>query len=114
MERGRVQPHHPGEQVREEPLCVPQEGAFALYTPQLLEERKRDDFRVRKALYGLVASSTVGVEQCISVVYEAEEHGQSLFQVRQRVGMLLLGHPRFLSSRVRMAPVVPSIHATHI
>ncbi len=44
-----------------------------------------------------------------------KKHGQRLFQVGERVGMLgLWGHPRFLSLRVRMAPVVPSIHATHI
>ena len=65
-------------------------------------------------LYGLVASSAVGVEVGVGVVYEVEEHGQSLFQMRERVGMLCLGHPRFFSPGVRMAPVVPSIHATHI
>jgi hypothetical protein len=50
----------------------------------------------------------------VGVVYKAEEHGQSLFQVGERVDMLGSGHPRFLSPRVRMAPGVPSIHATHI
>jgi hypothetical protein len=54
------------------------------------------------------------VEQCVGVVYEAEQHGQSLFQVGKRGGMLGVGHPTFLSLRVRMALVVPSIHATHI
>jgi hypothetical protein len=56
----------------------------------------------------------VRVERGVSVIYEAEEHGQSLFQVNERGGKLGLGHPRFLSLRVRMAPVVSSIHATHI
>jgi hypothetical protein len=56
----------------------------------------------------------VGIEQSVGVGYEAEEHAQSFFQFRERMGMLLSGHPRFLSPRVLMAPVVPSIHATHI
>ena len=68
----------------------------------------------RGALYGFVASSAVRVEMGVGIVYEAEEHAQSLFQVEERVGMLGLGHPRFLSPRVRMAPVVPLIYATHI
>src|SRR5215217_2883700 len=38
MERGRVQPYHSGEKVREEPLCISQERAFALHSPQLLQE----------------------------------------------------------------------------
>jgi hypothetical protein len=63
---------------------------------------------------GCSNASAVGVEQGVSVVYEAEEHGQSLFQVGERVGMLGMGDPRFLSPRVRMAPVVSSIHATYI
>jgi hypothetical protein len=45
-----MQPHHTGEQVREEPLCVAQERALALYAPQLLEEDEGDDFRVGKPL----------------------------------------------------------------
>jgi len=56
----------------------------------------------------------MGVEQGVSVVYEAEERGQSLFQVGERVGMLESGHPEFLLPSVRMALVVPSIHTTHI
>src|SRR5215207_690704 len=114
VEGGRVESHHPRKQVREEPLGIPQERAFALHAPKLLEQGEGDHFRVRKPLYGLVASGTVGVEQGVSVIYEAEEHGQSLFQVDERGGMLGLGHPRCLSLRVRMAPVVPSIHATLI
>ena len=65
-----MQPHHPREQMREEPLCVAQEGAFALHAPhpQLLEERKRDDLRVGKALYGFVAPAAVWVEMGVGVV----------------------------------------------
>ena len=100
-----METHHPREQVSEEPLGVAQERAFAFHTPQLLEEGKRDDFRIRESLYCLVALSAVGIEQGIGVVYEAEEHGQSFFQMSQRVGMLGVGHPRFLSLRVRMAPL---------
>ena len=109
-----MEPHHPGKQVREKPLGIPQKRSFALHTPKLLEQGESDHFRIREALYGLVVSSTVGVEMGVSAVYETEEHGQSLFQVGERGGMLGLGHPRFLSLRVRMAPVLPSIHATHI
>jgi hypothetical protein len=36
--------------------------------PQLLEERKRDDPRVRKALYGFVAPAAVWVEMGVGVV----------------------------------------------
>jgi hypothetical protein len=60
-------------------LCLAQEGAFTLHPSELLEESEGDHFRVREAIYGLVASSTVGVEHRVSVVYEAGEHGQSLF-----------------------------------
>ena len=90
--------------MREEPLGILQERAFALYAPQLLEEGEGDDLRVREALYVLVASSAMRVEQHVGVAYEAEEHGQSLFQVGERAGMLGLGHPRFVSPRVRMTP----------
>jgi len=113
VQRGRVEAHHAREQVREEPLRIPQERAFALHAPKLLEQGEGDDLRVREALYGLVASST-GVERRVSVVDETEEHGQGFFQSGERVGMLWSGHPRFLSPRVRMAPVVPLIHATDI
>src|SRR5918994_75876 len=114
VEGGRVEPYHPRKQMREESLGIPQQRAFAFHAPKLLEQGEGDHFRVREALYGLVASSTVRVERGVSVIYEAEEHGQSLFQVNEGGGMLGLGHPRFLSLRVRMAPVVSSIHATHI
>jgi hypothetical protein len=76
-----VEPCYPGKEVREEPLGIPQERAFALHATKLLEESEGDHFRVRKPLYGLVASSAAGVEVGVGVVYEAEEHGQSLFQV---------------------------------
>src|SRR5919112_1616834 len=46
MERGRGESPHPWEQMREEPLYVPQERALALGTPQLLEEGKRYDLRI--------------------------------------------------------------------
>ena len=114
VEGGRVEPYYPRKQMREEPLGIPQERALALHAPKLLEEGQSDDLRIREVFEGFVALSAVGVEQRVGVIYEAEKHGESLFQVVERVGMLLLGHPRFLSLRVRMAPFVPSIHATHI
>ena len=71
--------------MRKESLCVAQEGALRFHASQLLEEGESDDLlRIRKPLYGLVASSAVGIEQGIGVVYEAEEHGQSFFQVGER------------------------------
>lgn len=36
-----MEPDHPGEQVREEPLGVAQKGALALHAPELLQERER-------------------------------------------------------------------------
>ena len=113
MEGERVKSHDAGEQMREEPLAVTQEGALALHAAQLLEERQGEDLGVRESLYGLVALC-LRVEKGVGVVGEAEKHGQSLFQVGKRVGMLGVGHPRFLSSRVRMAPFVSLIHATDI
>src|SRR5829696_2483201 len=107
-------PTTPGNRCEKNRWASRKEGAFALHAPQLLEQGEGEDLRVRKPLYGLVAPSAAGVEEAVGVVNEAEKHAQSLFQVRERVGMLLSGHPRFLSLRVRMAPVVPSIHATHI
>jgi hypothetical protein len=91
MERGRVQPYHPGEQVGEEPLGVAQERALAFHAPQLLEEGEGDDFRVREALYGLVASGT-GVEMGVSIVDEAKEHREGLFRLEEAWGMVGLGH----------------------
>lgn len=91
MERGRVQPRHSGEQVREEPLGVAQERAFALHATQLLEECEGDDFRVREPLEGFVASST-GVEQHVGIVDEAEEEDQGLFRLGQAWGMVGVGH----------------------
>jgi hypothetical protein len=91
MKGGGMKPHHTGEQVREEPLGVAQEGAFALHATELLEECEGDDFRVGEPLYGFVASST-GVEMDVSVVYEAEENGEGLFRLGEAWGMVGLGH----------------------
>jgi hypothetical protein len=44
----RMNSHHPGEQVREEPLGLAQQRALALDPSKLLEERERDDFRIRQ------------------------------------------------------------------
>jgi hypothetical protein len=74
VERGRVKLDYTGEQVREEPLGVVQEGAFALHAPKLLEERKRDDLRGREPFERLVAARAV-VEQRVGVIHETEKHG---------------------------------------
>ena len=84
--------HHPRKQVREEPLGVAQERAFALHAPQLLEEHKRDDFRVRKPLEGFVAPSATGVEMGVGIVHEAEEDDQGLFRLGEASGMVGVGH----------------------
>ena len=86
-----MKPHDPGEQVGEEPLGVAQERAFAFHAPQLLEERERDDFRVREALYGFVALST-GVQMGVGVVEEAEEYREGLFRLDEAWGMVGMGH----------------------
>ena len=67
VERGGVESHHPRKQVREKPLGIPQKRSFALHAPQLLEQGECDDLGIRKPLYGLVVSSTVGVEMYVSV-----------------------------------------------
>jgi hypothetical protein len=87
-----MQPHHSREQMREEPLGIPQERALRLHAPQLLQECQGDDLRVGEPLCGFVAASAVGVEMSISVVYEAEEDAQSLFLVDEASGMVGLGH----------------------
>jgi hypothetical protein len=91
MERGRVQPHHSGEQLPEEPLCLAQERAFALHAPQLLQECQRKHLRVGKPLYGFVTSG-VGVEMGVSVVDEAEEDGEGLFRLGEAWAMVESGH----------------------
>jgi hypothetical protein len=91
MERGRVKPHHPREQLREEPFRVAQERAFALHTPKLLEECQGDDLRVCEPLEGFVASSA-RVEQRVSVVHETEEDGEGLFRSGEPLGIVGAGH----------------------
>jgi hypothetical protein len=91
LQRGRMKPHHPGEQMREEPLGIAQERALALHASQLLEKGEGDDFRVREALYGFVAAGT-GVEMGVSVVDEAKEHREGLFRMGEAWGMVGLGH----------------------
>ena len=93
----------PREQLREEPLGIPQERAFALHAPKLLQERQGEHLGVGELLYGLVGSPA-WVEEGISVVDEAEQYGDRLFQGREGGSMLRMGHPRFLSSGSRMAP----------
>src|SRR5215217_966775 len=79
VKRGGVQTDHAGEQLREKTGAIAQERTLRLYAPKLLEERERDDLRIREALYRLVASGA-RVEGGVSIVYEAEEHGHGLFQ----------------------------------
>lgn len=105
--------HDPGEQVREEPLGVPEERSLALDAPELLEERQGQDLGVREPLYGLVAVGP-GVEMSIGVVDETEEDGEGVFRSGESFGMVDAGHLSLLVVGSRMALVVPSIHATDI
>lgn len=47
-------------------------------------------------------------------VGEAKENAHGIFHAGDTWDKVGLGRPRFLSSRIWMAPVVPSIHATLI
>jgi hypothetical protein len=67
VEGGRGETDHAGEQVREEPLGVAQEGTLALDAAQLLEERECQDLGVRKPLEPFVAVGA-GVEVRIGIV----------------------------------------------
>jgi hypothetical protein len=58
----------------------------------LLEERKRDNLRVRESLEGLVAAGDVGVEQRVSVIDEAEQDNDRLFRKDEPSGMVGTGH----------------------
>lgn len=55
------------------------------------EERERDDLRVREPFEGLGASS-MGVEQLVSGIHEAEEDGQSFFREDEPSGKLGASH----------------------
>src|SRR5215207_4225808 len=111
MQRGRMQPHHSREQVRKESLGVAQERAFALHTPQLLEERQGKHLRVGELLERVVARPA-WVEEGVGVVDEAEQNGDRLFQGSEGGSMLRMGHPRFLSSGSRMAPFLSHTEST--
>src|SRR5829696_3059191 len=87
--------------------------AITHQTSKLLEERQGYDFRVRELLERLVAVGG-GVEQRVNVIHQAEQDRDRLFQRGEGGSMLSVSHPRFLSLGVRMAPVLPSNHATDI
>jgi hypothetical protein len=55
---------------------------------KLLEEGQSDDLRIGEVFEGFVAVRSPKVEGGVGVVYEAEEHGQSFFQVVEGEGML--------------------------
>jgi hypothetical protein len=124
VQRGRVKPHDPGEQVGEEPLSIAQKGALGLHASKLLQEGKGYDLRVREPLYGFVASP-FRVEEGVGVVDEAKQDGEGLFRSSEPLGMVGLGHqvllregrlrwPSFYSqstqhsSRVERAVIHPS------
>jgi hypothetical protein len=74
--------------VREESLAITQERTLRLHAPKLLEEGQSDDLRIGEVFEGFVAVRSPRVEGGVGVVYEAEEHGQSFFQVVEGEGML--------------------------
>jgi len=113
VQRGRGEPDHAREEVREETPGVAQEGPLGLRAAQLLEQGEGERLRVRELFERLVAAPP-RVEGGVGVVDEAEQDRDSPFQGGEGGGMLGSGHPRFLSAGSRMAPVVPSIHATDI
>jgi len=80
------EPHRPGEQVREEPGHVEQEGALGLHAPEPLEDREGQELRVGEPLEGGVSPPVVGVEPVVGVVDEAEEDGYRLFPFERVVG----------------------------
>ena len=108
-----MHPRDVWEEVNKETLGVAQEGAFAFYASKLLEERKGKDLRVREPFERLIAVRA-RVEQRVGIIHEAEQGCDRLFQGGEGGSMLSVGYPRFLSSGVRMASVLPSIHATLI
>ena len=108
-----MEPRHAREGVREEPRRVAQEGPLALGAAKLLEEGEREDLGVRELLEGRV-SVAPRVEEAVGVVRRSEEDDERVFQACRTCGSVRVSHPRFLSPGVRMALVLPSIHATLI
>ena len=109
-----MQSHYAGEQVTEESRRVPEERSLALQAAQLLEESQRQHLRVREAFERAIGIRAAGVEEAIGIIDEAEQHGKSLFQVSCRWGKVRVGHPRYLSSGIRMALVLLPNLATGI
>ncbi len=113
VEGGRSEAEHPGEQVREEPLGVAQEGAFALDAAQLLEEGEGQDFGVREPFERSVAVA-FRIEEAVGVVDEAEQDDDRLFRPVEPWSKVSEGHLLLLVEGSRMALVLLSIHATLI
>src|SRR5215211_1221231 len=78
----RPKPYDPRKQVREEPLCVAQEGAFALHASKLLQEGEGNDLRVGELLERLVMPR-FRVEDTVGVVYEAEQNDNRFLHLFQ-------------------------------
>ena len=74
-----MKPYHPWEQMREKPLGVSQEGAFALHATELLQKGEGYNLRVREPFERLI-TPPVGVEQGVGIVYEAEKDGEGFFR----------------------------------
>jgi hypothetical protein len=74
VQRGGMEAHNSGEQVREEAGGFAQEGAFGLNSSKLLKEGEGHDLRIRELFEGLVAPPS-RVELVVGVVYSAEQNG---------------------------------------
>jgi hypothetical protein len=94
-----------GEQVAKKASSFAQGRAFGLDAPQLLEECKGYDLRIRKLFEGCVLSP-FRVETSIGVVYETEQDSDRLFQEGELWGMLGEGHLLLLCSGSQMAFVL--------
>ena len=108
-----METHDAGKQMREEPLAVPEEGTLALHAAKLLQKRLGQDLRIRELLEGLLARSP-RVEKPVGLIGEAEKHDHGVFRSGEAWGRVSEGHLLLLVEGSRMAPFVPSLHATLI
>jgi hypothetical protein len=109
-------PPHRGTGARRTSERRARKSARALHATELLEERERDDLRVREPLERLVASS-VRIEQRVGVVDEAEEDGQGLFREGGPWGMVGTGHLLLLGEERLRWPsfyLLPNPRNTHL
>jgi len=110
VQRRRPKPHDSGEQMREKPFDVAQEGTLGLNSSKLLQEGEGYNLRVRELLQGFVMLR-FRIEDLISVVYDTEQNDDRLlhlFREHRVWGKLGLGHLKLLwTGNALMALVLP-------